>query len=129
MNRTKLIHLFSVTLFFTVSFSSVYAQETKESGNDLLLKETIYKENKIKVLNFSLKEFDALFFEYFDKKSNPGLILTKEEYYKYTIKIAAFSDRLAALYPAEKEIAAANKKKWFAETYEDYLVYKASQKK
>ena len=129
MDRIKLIQLFSATLLFTLSFWSVKAQEKKESGNDMLLKETIYNENRVKVLNFSLKEFGGLFFEYFDKKSNPSLILTKEEYYKYTIQIAAFSDRLAALYPAEKEIAAANKKKWFAETYEDYLVYKASQKK
>lgn len=128
MNRIKLIQLFSVMILFTLSLWSVNAQQKKESGNDMLLKETIFNENRVKVLNFSLKEFDALFFEFFDKKSNPSLVLTKEEYYKYTIQIAAFSDRLAALYPAQKEIAAANKKKWFAETYEDYLVYKASQK-
>lgn len=129
MNRIKLIQLFSVTLFFLLSFWSVNAQEKKESGNDMLLKETIYNENRVKVLNFSLKEFDALFFDFFDKKSNPNLVLTKDEYYKYTIQIAVFSDRLAALYPDQKEIAAANKKKWFAETYEDYLLSKASQKK
>ena len=99
------------------------------STNDILLKETIYNENRVKVLNFSLKEFDALFFEFSDKKSNPNLVLTKEEFYKYTIQIAVFSDRLAALYPDQKEIAAKNKKKWFAENYEDYLLSKASQKK
>ena len=129
MNRIKLIQLFSVTLFFTLSFWSVNAQEKTVSGNDMLLKETIYNENRVKVLNFSLKEFDALFFEFFDKKSNPNLVLTKEEFYKYTILIAIFSDRLAALYPDQKEIAAENKKKWFAENYEDYLLYKASKKK
>ncbi len=95
----------------------------------MLLKETIYNENKVKVLNFSLKQFDALFFEFFDKKSNPNVLLTKEEFYKYTIQIAIFSDRLAALYPDQKEVAAENKKKWFAENYEDYLLSKASQKK
>jgi hypothetical protein len=125
----KLIQLFSVTLFFTLSFWSVNAQEKTLSGNDMLLKETIYNENRVKVLNFSLKEFDALFFEFFDKKSNLNLVLTKEEFYKYTIQIAVFSDRLAALYPDQKEIAAENKKKWFAENYEDYLLSKASQKK
>ena len=129
MNRIKLIQLFSVTLFFTLSFWSVNAQEKTVSGNDMLLKEAIYNENRVKVLNFSLKEFDALFFEFFDKKSNPNLVLTKEEFYKYTILIAIFSDRLAALYPDQKEIAAENKKKWFAENYEDYLLYKASKKK
>ena len=129
MNRIKLIQLFLVTLFFTLSFWSVNAQEKTVSGNDMLLKEAIYNENRVKVLNFSLKEFDALFFEFFDKKSNPNLVLTKEEFYKYTILIAIFSDRLAALYPDQKEIAAENKKKWFAENYEDYLLYKASKKK
>lgn len=129
MNKMKLIQLFSVMLFFTFSFWSVNAQEKIVSDNDMLLKETIYNENRVKVLNFSLKEFDALFFEFFDKKSNPNLVLTKEEFYKYTIQIAVFSDRLAALYPDQKEIAAENKKKWFAENYEDYLLSKASQKK
>mgnify|MGYP003408666555 FL=1 len=129
MNRIKLIQLFSATLFFTLSFWSVNAQEKTLSGNDMLLKETIYNENRVKVLNFSLKDFDALFFEFFDNKSNPNLVLTKEEFYKYTILIAIFSDRLAALYPDQKEIAAESKKKWFAENYEDYLLSKASQKK
>lgn len=129
MNRIKLIQLFSVMLFFTLSFWSVNAQEKTVSGNDMLLKETIYNENRVKVLNFSLKEFDALFFEFFDRKSNPNLVLTKEEFYSYTIQIATFSDRLAALYPDQKEIAAESKKKWFAENYEDYLLSKASQKK
>jgi hypothetical protein len=129
MNRIKLIQLFSATLIFTLSFWSVNAQEKTVSGNDMLLKETIYNENRVKVLNFSLKEFDALFFEFFEKKSNPNIVLTKEEFYTYTIQIAVFSDRLAALYPDQKEIAAESKKKWFAENYEDYLVLKASQKK
>ena len=129
MNKMKLIQLFSVTLFFTLSFWSVNAQEKTLRGNDMLLKETIYNENRVKVLNFSLKDFDALFFEFFDKKSEPNLVLTKEEFYKYTIQIAIFSDRLAALYPDQKEIAAESKKKWFAENYEDYLLSKASQKK
>lgn len=129
MNRIKLIQLFSATLIFTLSFWSVNAQEITVSGNDMLLKETIYNENRIKVLNFSLKDFDALFFEFFEKKSNPNMVLTKEEFYTYTIQIAVFSDRLAALYPDQKEIAAESKKKWFAENYKDYLVLKASQKK
>ena len=129
MKRIKLITLFSIFFFFTFSFWDVNAQEKNVKSNDLLLKETIYNEYRVKVLNFSLKQFDALFFEFFDKKSNPDIVLTKEEFYKYTIQIAIFSDRLAALYPDQKEIAAENKKKWFAENYEDYLLSKASQKK
>ena len=129
MKGIKLSILFSIMFFFVFSFWTVNAQEKIVNSTDVLLKEAIYNENRVKVLNFSLKEFDALFFEFSDKKSNPNLVLTKEEFYKYTIQIAVFSDRLATLYPDQKEIAAENKKKWFAENYEDYLLSKASPKK
>ncbi|MDI5948206.1 hypothetical protein [Flavobacterium yafengii] len=129
MKGIKLSILFSIMFFFVFSFWTVNAQEKIVNSTDALLKEAIYNENRVKVLNFSLKEFDALFFEFSDKKSNPNLVLTKEEFYKYTIQIAVFSGRLATLYPDQKEIAAENKKKWFAENYEDYLLSKASQKK
>ncbi|MFV8343398.1 hypothetical protein [Flavobacterium sp. XS2P39] len=125
----KIILVFSIALFLTVFPESLKAQDKALNNSDALLKEALYNANKVKVLNFSLKQFDALFFEYFDKKASPNLVLTKEEFYKYTIQIAIFSDRLAALYPDQKEIAAESKKKWFAETYEDYLVSKATQKK
>lgn len=129
MKQIKLIALFSIIFFFTFSFWTVNAQEKNVKSNDMSLKEIIYNENRVKVLNFSMKEFDRLFFEFSAKKSNPNLVLTREEFYKYTIQIAIFSDRLAALYPDQKEIAAENKKKWFAENYEDYLLSKASPKK
>ncbi|MFV8360430.1 hypothetical protein [Flavobacterium sp. LS1P3] len=129
MKQIKLIALFSIIFFFTFSFWAVNAQEKNVKSNDMILKEAIYDENRVKVLNFSMKEFDRLFFEFSDKKSDPNLVLKKEEFYKYTIQIAIFSDRLAALYPDQKEVAAENKKKWFAENYEDYLLTKASQKK
>lgn len=129
MTMRKIILLFSVVLFFDVSYESLSAQEKATNNSDALLKEALYKENKAKVLNYSMKEFDKLFFEFFDKKADPNLILTKPEFYKYTIQIAIFSDRLAALYPDQKEIATENKKKWFAKTYEDYLLFKESQKK
>nr|WP_314898305.1 hypothetical protein [uncultured Flavobacterium sp.] len=125
----KIILVFSIGLFFMVSLEFLQAQEKTVNTADALLKESLYNTNKVKVSNFSLKQFDALFFEFFDKKANPNLVLTKEEFYKYTIQIAIFSDRLVALYPDQKEIAAENKKKWFAETYEDYLLSKATQKK
>ena len=112
-----------------LTFSNIKAQEVKVSNNDAILKERIYEKNKKKVLNYSMKQFDALFFEFFNKKSNLELVLTKEEFYNYTIQIAIFSDRLAALYPEEKPIAEESKKKWFAESYEDYLLSKESQKK
>lgn len=116
-------------LTLSLSINLLCAQEKKVNTADALLKETIYNENKKKVINYSLKDFDALFFEFFQKKSNPDIVLTKEEFYTYTIKIAIFSDRLAVLYPKEKETAAKNKEKWFAENYEDYLLTKESTKK
>ena len=106
-----------------------YAQVKKLSVDDQLLQDSLYKSNKKKVLNFSIKEFDALFFEYFNRKNDPNITLTKTEFYTYTVQIATFSDRLAHLYPDQKEIAATNKKKWLSESYEEYLQYKASQKK
>ncbi|MBZ4036323.1 hypothetical protein K6T82_16235 [Flavobacterium sp. 17A] len=76
-----------------------------------------------------MKEFDALFFDFFSKKNNPDILLTKIEFYNYTVQIATFSDRLAHLYPEQKEVAAQNKENWLSESYEDYLESKASQKK
>ena len=107
----------------------MHAQSQKISIDDQLLQDSIYKSNKKKVLNFSMKEFDSLFFEFFSRKNNPDVLLSKNEFYNYTVQIAAFSDRLASLYPDQKEVAAENKKIWLAESYEDYLQYKASQKK
>jgi hypothetical protein len=121
-----LIHFFS--LYFALSFGTMIAQEKSRHSDDLL-KDSIYVVNKVKVLNYSLKQFGHLFFEFSDKKSDSKSILTKLEFYNYTIQIAIFSDRLAALYPDQKQIAAENKKKWFAESYEDYLLSKASPKK
>ncbi len=125
----KIILVFSIMAFFMVSMESLQAQQETVNGADALLKEALYKANKVKVSNFSSQQFDALFFEFFDKKANSNVLLTKEEFYKYTIQIAIYSDRLAALYPDQIAIAAENKKKWFAETYEDYLLSKATQKK
>ncbi|PIF32483.1 hypothetical protein CLU81_3026 [Flavobacterium sp. 9] len=115
-------------LIFPIS-NAMYAQSKKLSIDDQLLQDSIYKSNKKKVLNFSMKEFDALFFEYFTTKNDANIVLTKTEFYKYTVQIATFSDRLAKLYPEQKEVAAKNKEQWLSESYEDYLQFKASQKK
>jgi len=76
-----------------------------------------------------MKEFDSLFFEFFNKKNDPKAILSKTEFYNYTVQIATFSDRLAALYPEQKKLPIKIKRKWLSESYEEYLQYKASQKK
>ncbi|MFH7003672.1 hypothetical protein [Flavobacterium bizetiae] len=109
--------------------NTTYAQVKKLSVDDQLIQDSIYKSKKKKVLNFSMKEFDTLFFEYFNRKNDPNVVLTRKDFYNYTVQIATFSDRLSALYPDQKEVAAENKEKWLSESYEDYLQYKASQKK
>jgi len=118
-----------IILGLLVSFTSTFAQEKKANSADDLLKDSIYNENKTKVLNYSMGDFEKLFFEFNDKKFDPNILLTKEDFYTYTVKIAAFSDRLAALYPKEKEVAAESKKKWLSESYEDYLLSKQTRKK
>ena len=115
--------------FALVTFNLILAQEQKTQSADDLMKDSIYKSNKTKVLNYSMKDFEKLFFEFTEKKFDPNILLTKEEFYTYTVKIATFSDRLASLYPKEKEVAEASKKKWMSETYEDYLLSKKIQKK
>gem|GEM_PF-763100 len=109
--------------------SNMHAQTKKIPIIDRLLQDSIYKSNKKKVLNFSMKDFDALFFDFFNRKNDPNIVLTKIEFYNYTVQIAAFSDRLATLYPDQKQVAAQNKETWLSESYKDYLQYKASQKK
>lgn len=118
---------FLLIAFFCVS--SLWAQNSKVSIDDQLLQKEIYEENKLKVLNYSMKEFDAMFLDFFNKKLDTKVLLTKEEFYTYTVRIAIFSDRLASLYPEQKQIAAENKEKWMSENYEDYMVFKTTQKK
>jgi len=127
MRTTLQVILFSFLLFLISA--SAGAQTKKLSIDDQLLQDSIYKSNKKKVLNFSMKDFDTLFFEYFNRKNDPNIVLTKPQFYNYTVQIATFSDRLAHLYPDQKEVAAQNKENWLSESYEDYLQYKASQKK
>lgn len=127
MRRLLQIALF--TLLINLINNNAYAQNKKLSVQDQLIQDSIYKSNKKKVLNFSMKDFDKLFFEYFNRKNDPNVVLTKKDFYNYTVQIATFSDRLASLYPEQKEVAAQNKEQWLSENYEDYLQYKASQKK
>ena len=113
--------LFMNKIFYLVLlFSSVVsAQENSETQ---ILKDSIYEKNRSEVLNYSLKQFDELFMEFHQKTgANNKELLSKEEFYTYTVKIAIFSERFAKLYPKEREEAIKNKKEWLAKTYEDYL--------
>ena len=104
-------------LLFLINIS--LAQEKSETQ---ILKDSLYTKYRPEVINYSLKQFDELFMEFHQKVgSNNKEILTKEEFYSYTIKIAIFSERFAKLYPKEKEPAMKNKEEWLKKTYEDYL--------
>jgi hypothetical protein len=96
---------------FLLYCNLVFSQNENSQRDDISLKDSIYKANKTKVLNYSMKDFQNLFFEFSKKQFDPTILLTKKEFYTYTIKIATFSDRLANLYPEEREVAQANKKK------------------
>ena len=126
----KAINSLSLLVFvmFIIGCNTIYAQDNFQNQKDAVVKDSIYNKNRMKVLNYSLKEFDLLFFEFFDKKAS-SVLLSKEEFYSYTVCIAIFSERLAALYPDQKATATESKNKWLAESYEDYLKTKNSQKK
>ena len=111
--RTYFVYLL---LFFSCI---IIAQEDTENQ---VLKDSLYAKHKNELINYSLKQFDALFMEFHQKTgSNNKDIITKEEFYTYTIKIAIFSERFAKLYPKEKEEAMKNKEEWLNKTYEAYL--------
>ncbi len=129
VNMRDLFIKIIVMNFVIVSSSYVFAQTEKKPNADDLMKEGIFLRNKSKVLNYSMKDFEKLFFEFSEKKYDSNIILSKEEFYNYTVKIGIFSDRLVALYPAEKEIAEESKKRWLAENYEEYLMSKKTEKK
>ena len=106
-------------LFVICSVAFSTAQEPVEGQ---LIKDSLYVKYKKEVINYSLKDFDKLFFEFNEVANNVNNpVLTEVQYYSYTIKIAAFSDRWASLYPKEKELAMQNKKEWFSKKYSDYL--------
>ncbi len=114
-------------LLFTVQFFVAQTIETNDPYMSDVEKEALYLKFTKEVKNYSMKQFEELFFEY-QKQSFSSEILTKEQFYNYTIKIAAFSERLAGLYPKEKETAMQNKKDWLSKSYGDYLQSKKKSK-
>ena len=119
MKRLILLSFF-VVLFFC-SIQNNFGQEKETSDNDLQLKEILYKKYKKEVQAFDKKEFDVLFFEFFKKKKEESLILNKDEFYTYTIKIAIYTEKLGLLYKDQKEESLRTKQEWFDKKYSDYL--------
>lgn len=117
-----------IAFFLIFTFCQFAFTQNSDSNITDTEKELLYSKFSKEVKNYSLKQFEKLFFE-FQQKSFSNQILTKDEFYDYTIKIAAFSERYAGLYPKEKEAAEQNKQMWLSKTYSDYLQSKQSNKK
>lgn len=113
------------TAFFTFLFlalaNTAFAQEKVANAEDAQLKETLYKKYKKEVQSYTKNDFDTLFFEFFKKQKDKSVTLSKEEFYTYTIKIAAYSEKLGLLYKDQKEESQRTKQEWFDKSYSDYL--------
>lgn len=112
-------------LLLAVVSPRLFAQATPTSDEDLELRLALKKKLRSEAVNYSHKEFDALFLEFFQKTgpTNPD-ILTKEEYYGYTVRIAWYSERMGLLYPKEKEAAKKSSAEWFNKRYSEYVASK-----
>jgi hypothetical protein len=101
--------------------TAVFGQDKKWNAVDGQQKETLYLKYKKEVQGYSKKEFDDLFFEFFQKQNDNTITLTQEEFYSYTIKIAIYSEKLGLLYKDQKAEAERTKQEWFDRNYQDYL--------
>lgn len=120
-NMRKIIQISIFYLLLFCSTSIAFAQEKKLNDPDIQIKETLYTKYKNEVRAFDRRNFDDLFFEYFQKQGDSKLTLTKEEFYTYTIKIAIYSEKLGLLYKDKKEEAQQAKEDWFSKSYSEYL--------
>lgn len=116
--------IIQIAVFFSLIFcatSQSFGQQTASVDPDIAIKETLYTKYKKEVLSFDKKDFDTLFFEFFQNQSDSKITLTKEEYYTYTIKIAIYSEKLGLLYKDQKEESDKAKQEWFNKSYAEYL--------
>ena len=120
-NMRKIIQISIFYLLLFCSTSIAFAQEKKSTDPDMQIKEILYVKYKNEVRAFDRRDFDDLFFEYFQKQGDSKLTLTKEEFYTYTIKIAIYSEKLGLLYKSQKAESDQAKKEWYDKSYQDYL--------
>ena len=114
-----------MSLFLIIASSlGIFGQEKSTATSDTQVKEVLYSKYKKEVLAYSKKEYDALFFEFFQKQNDNKNTLTKEEYYTYTIKIGIYAEKLGLLYKDQKAEARRTKQEWFDKAYQDYLITK-----
>jgi hypothetical protein len=122
MKKTSQIIFF--TFLFLITNHTLFAQD-KATTEDSEFKETLYKKYKKEVQSYDKHDFDSLFFEFFKKQNDNSIILTQEEFYTYTIKIAIYSEKLGLLYKDQKESVQRTKQEWFDKNYSDYLKSKS----
>ncbi len=116
----KYIHTVALTILFLSTSSIAFGQEKNNNDPDASLKEILYNKYKKEVRSYDKNDFDTLFFEFFEKQ-NAATVLTKDEFYTYTIKIAIYSEKLGMLYKDQKAEAEKTKQEWFARSYQDYI--------
>jgi hypothetical protein len=116
----KIIQITIATFLFFCSTSIAFGQEKQANDPDAAIKESLYTKYKKEVRSYDKNDFDKLFFEFFTKQSDAA-VLSKEEFYTYTIKIAIYSEKLGLLYKDQKADAEKTKQEWFSRSYQDYL--------
>lgn len=115
--------IFQLLLLFSMLFFSnelLLAQDKPQTDADKVIKEQLYKKYRRQVLAYDKNKFDTLFFD-FIKAQSASKVLTKEEFYTYTVKIAIYSEKLGLLYKDKKQEAQQTKQEWLARSYNDYL--------
>ena len=117
----RIIQITIFTVLVLCSAGNTFGQDKVAVDPDGSLKQSLYVKYKREVQAFDKKDFDALFFDFFQKQNDNTITLTKEEFYTYTIKIAIYSEKLGLLYKDQKEEAQLTKQEWFDKKYSDYL--------
>ena len=117
----KIAQIISFIFLFLTTTNTLFGQEKASNDPDSQLKENLYKKYKREAQTYDKKAFDALFLDFFHKQRDASVTLTKEEFYGYTLKIAAYSEKLGLLYKDQKEESQRTKQEWFDKSYSDYL--------
>jgi hypothetical protein len=124
MSKITQLFIFSIFLFA----NSNYSQDLQNNDADKPMKDILAKKVRFQTLNYNKKQYDSLFFDYIKKTNNPKLVLTKEEYYNFTVRIGVYAEKLGLLYKSEKAIALKTKQEWLDKKYMDYLSSKQLKK-
>ena len=65
----KYIHIIALTILFLSTSSIAFGQEKNTNDPDASLKEMLYNKYKKEVRSYDKNDFDALFFQFFEKQN------------------------------------------------------------